>query len=80
MGSRQQEQDYEERKDNSPCGIALGANNSASVESVFHGASRKDAKGAKCKASRHLTADSRRLAQTKKQQDAEKQPFLFVGR
>ncbi len=31
----------------SPCGIALQANNSTSVELVFHGASRKGAKDAK---------------------------------
>ena len=53
------QQDYEERKDTSPCGIALRANNSTSVGSVFHGdtnaaptrifhgAGRKGAKGAK---------------------------------
>jgi len=34
-------------KDHSPCGIALWANNSIAVESLFHGASCKDAKHAK---------------------------------
>jgi len=33
--------------DDSPCGIALRANNSILVESIFHGASRKGAKDAK---------------------------------
>ncbi len=35
-------------KDESPCEIVLQANNSTSVESVFHRASRKGAKDAKC--------------------------------
>ena len=34
-------------RNDSPCGIALQANNSTSVETIFHGASRKDAKFAK---------------------------------
>jgi len=74
------------RKDTSPCGIVLRANNLTSVESVFHGASRKAAKHAKFLETirifknftvetqssqriilkRILTADSRRLTQTKK--------------
>jgi hypothetical protein len=55
-----------ERKDTSPCGIALQANNSTSVGSVFHGASRKGAKGAKFEKD-ILTADSRRPASSKAQ-------------
>jgi len=50
-------------KDPSPCGIAHRANNSTSVKSVFHGASRKDAKQAKSGKIRKLTFFAPRLSQ-----------------
>jgi hypothetical protein len=44
----------ESEEDASPCGITLWENNSTSVESVFHGASRKGAKLAKFGANKNL--------------------------
>ncbi len=47
-------QKFANEEDASPCGIVLPMNNLTSVESVFHGASCKDAKHAKLEENRKL--------------------------